>query len=294
MAEQSLQPSVAKTDMTMAAPSPRNFPAMEPFDARPIREQLTAIIKYGQQSLSRAVDYIQHGFRDPVTEIDEIDIPRIKHAQPEAIWRDPVAKNYVYRNMINWVNHVEMDQLAHWDSASIPHLNKGRRAALNEAVDAEGGILVVDNTERSLNQRLGSPIDRLFHALVHGMYPRGKVYADWYKTPVEGALKIPTGSFEIVQLGFGKQVPEGVISGMRGPKGQTIATTTEKDYGQQNSGWLGNPFVANDVKGGKLTRSEAVKKFKEVFLKKMTTMVDFCMKGSSIKCKRILATLFIC
>lgn len=79
---------------------------------------------------------------------------------------------------------------------------------------------------------------------------------------------------KVVRLGFGETPPDGVISTHR--KGyKNISNTTKGDYGKADSGWLGNPYIANDVRGGVLTREQAVDKYRKVFLAKIEADPDF-------------------
>lgn len=82
------------------------------------------------------------------------------------------------------------------------------------------------------------------------------------------AKKVDVGygqSFEIVQLAFGAPLPEGVIDGHRF-QGKTVLNAKPGERGA-----LGNPFIADDVKGGQFTRAEAVAKFREAFLNRVNT-----------------------
>ena len=76
------------------------------------------------------------------------------------------------------------------------------------------------------------------------------------------------------------------VRGMRGPKGQTMATADPSSYGQANSGWLGNPFVANDA-GGKGTREVAVEKFRTAFLAKVEADPAFRNAVLALRGKKI-------
>jgi diguanylate cyclase (GGDEF)-like protein len=84
----------------------------------------------------------------------------------------------------------------------------------------------------------------------------------------------PAGPVRITQLGFGKPVPEGVVSTHR-KGGKNISNTEAADYGKADSGWLGNPYLANDVKGGKLTREEAVAAYEKYFNLKVEADPEF-------------------
>jgi hypothetical protein len=72
-------------------------------------------------------------------------------------------------------------------------------------------------------------------------------------------------SINIVKYGFGQALPEGVIDGHR-YEGKTILNAKPGERGA-----LGNPYIANDVKGGTLTREEATKKFEQAFLNRVNT-----------------------
>lgn len=70
-------------------------------------------------------------------------------------------------------------------------------------------------------------------------------------------------SFEIVKLAPGQKAPAGVFDGHRA--GKMNATNAAPGA----PGALGNPFIANDVRGGQYTREEATRLFEQVFLKRV-------------------------
>jgi endonuclease YncB( thermonuclease family) len=88
-------------------------------------------------------------------------------------------------------------------------------------------------------------------------------------------------SFEIVKLPFGQQAPEGVIDGHRaGDKNVTNAAPGEP-------GALGNPFIANDVRGGQYTREEAVRLFEQAFLKRVNEDPAYRAWVESLRGKKV-------
>lgn len=89
----------------------------------------------------------------------------------------------------------------------------------------------------------------------------------------------PAQTFEIVKQGFRQEIP-GVIDGHRaGAMNVTNAAPGAP-------GALGNPFVAVDA-GGRLTRKEAVEKFREAFLKRMESDPEYRAWIETLRGKKI-------
>lgn len=87
-------------------------------------------------------------------------------------------------------------------------------------------------------------------------------------TQQETQTEASGNSFEIVKQDFGKKI-DGVIDGHRaGTRENPLNVTNARPGGP---GALGNPFIANDVKGGKYPRDVAVAKFKEAFLDRVNS-----------------------
>jgi len=88
---------------------------------------------------------------------------------------------------------------------------------------------------------------------------------------------IEAKSFRIVPVGRGD------FDGMRADYGKATILNTEPG----NPGWLGNPDIASDVRGGTLTREQAVNKFKATFLSKIKNDAKFraavlALRGKSV------------
>lgn len=77
------------------------------------------------------------------------------------------------------------------------------------------------------------------------------------------------------------------VKGMRGNKGQHMNSVKKSEYGKRDSGWLGNPYKADDVKGGKLSRSKAIELFEKDFLKKVENDSDFRDAVLNLKGKKV-------
>jgi ribA/ribD-fused uncharacterized protein len=79
------------------------------------------------------------------------------------------------------------------------------------------------------------------------------------------------------------------IKGMRGPNGQTMATTRPEDYGKPDSGWLGNPHKADDIVGGKgnVSREKAIELFRRDFLAKIDSDPAFKAAVEALRGKKI-------
>ena len=95
----------------------------------------------------------------------------------------------------------------------------------------------------------------------------------------EAAAEVVGKSFEIVKQDFGKKI-EGVIDGHRAG---SFNVTNARPGGP---GALGNPFVAVDA-GGKLSRKDAVAKFKEAFLKRVNSDPAYKAWALSLRGKKI-------
>jgi transcription elongation GreA/GreB family factor len=80
--------------------------------------------------------------------------------------------------------------------------------------------------------------------------------------PVETKIVTNKGDYDVLGMRVGKK---------------NINTATKEDYGKKDSGWLGNPYVANDTVGGKgkVTRAEAIELFRKDFNKKIESDPDF-------------------
>lgn len=74
-----------------------------------------------------------------------------------------------------------------------------------------------------------------------------------------------SSSFRIVNQG------QGDFDGMRADSGKATILNTKPG----NPGWLGNPFRAEDVNGGILTRKQATEKFEAIFLNKIKNDSEF-------------------
>lgn len=98
-------------------------------------------------------------------------------------------------------------------------------------------------------------------------------------TQQETQTEASGNSFEIVKQDFGKKI-DGVIDGHRAG---SINVTNARPGGP---GALGNPFVAVDA-GGKLSRKDAVAKFKEAFLKRVNSDPAYKAWALSLRGKKI-------
>lgn len=98
-------------------------------------------------------------------------------------------------------------------------------------------------------------------------------------TQQETQTEASGNSFEIVKQDFGKKI-DGVIDGHRAG---SLNVTNARPGGP---GALGNPFVAVDA-GGKLSRKDAVAKFKEAFLKRVNSDPAYKAWALSLRGKKI-------
>lgn len=166
--------STVERDEEGFAKEPRPFWQMKPLRNEALAQQLMAIIPTGSKAmLDLANDLKQHYLRKPAVVKDAVYIPSNKKYGSHDGWLRRITKK-------QWKKG-ESGALQ-WDPRQLPHLSKTRSAIKDTETDVEGAILVIDHTARSLENRLGLPMQRAMHVALTGEYPNGKAYPIWNRT----------------------------------------------------------------------------------------------------------------